>query len=509
MTDRLSVLDTASLFSADAGSPTLVGGMVVLEPPAAGFDYAAMVDLIGSRLALVPRFRQRVQTVPGRLARPVWVDDAGFDLSYHVRRSALPPPGSRAQLDDLIGRLISRPLDPHRPLWEIYVVEGLSGGRVALVNKTHPVLVDQLGAVDLAAAILDTARTPRPVADQPWIPTPPPSAVDLVVDAVVDLAAQPTAAVDMARFAAADARAAAARLAGVAADAVRLASRVVTPVPRSVLTRTRSGQRRFATVRTDLDDFKAIRRAHGVSVNDVVLAVVTGAVRTYLLSRNEPVVPSTVLRATVPVSVRESTARPGVAATPSGRVGVSGPTGTAATGATVRSALVDLPVAEPNAVIRLHQVAWAMGAQLSGGQRVGADTLVELGRFAPPTLHALGARVARELSRRLSNVLITNVPGPQVPLYAGGLPVTAMFPVAPLVNGQTLAVSCTSYHGGVYFGLTADRDAIPDLADIGEALTESLVELLVAGQDANDGPESGTAAAQPAPVAPSDPQETR
>jgi WS/DGAT/MGAT family acyltransferase len=238
-------------------------------------------------------------------------------------------------------------------------------------------------------------------------------------------------------------------------------------------------------VRTDLEDFKAIRRAHEVSVNDVVLAVITGAVRTYLLSRNEPVVPSTVLRATVPVSVREAAGRPaGAPSTGRTGVGVSGPVGAA--GATVRSALVDLPVAEPNPVIRLHQVAWSMGAQVSGGQRVGADTLVELGRFAPPTLHALGARVARELSRRLSNVLITNVPGPQVPLYAGGLPVTAMYPVAPLVNGQTLAVSCTSYHGGVYFGLTADRDAIPDLADIGEALTESLSELLVAGRDTGD-----------------------
>ena len=206
----------------------------------------------------------------------------------------------------------------------------------------------------------------------------------------------------------------------------------------------------------DLADFKLIRQTHGGSVNDVILTVITGALRSWLLSRAEAVTAHTVVRAMVPMWVAPA---PGE------------------DNGSVASYLIDLPVSEPNPAMRLHQVSFAMGGHLESGNPIGADALVELGRFAPPTLHALGARVAGQLSRRMYNVLITNVPGPQVPLYAAGFPVDAMYPVAPLGLGQALAVSCTSYNGGVFFGMTADRDALPDVGEFAVQIKEAIEEL--------------------------------
>lgn len=472
MTDRLSATDAAFLYAEDSSTPLHVGGVVILDPAAQesesaarrAFSYTEIVELIESRLSLVPRYRQRVRFVPGRLARPVWVDDERFDITYHVRRSALPKPGTMQQLDELVGRLISRPLDRDRPLWEVYVIEGLQDGRVALVNKTHHAMVDRIGAVDVAAAILDLSRRPRRLPEQPWIPAPAPGSVDLVVDAVADMASRPTEALDVLRLAAVDVQSTLRRVGQVGGAVLEVARRTVRP-PRSVLNVTKSGQRRFATFRADLADFRAIRAVHSGSINDVVLTVITGALRTWLLSRGEAVTTTTTLRALVPMSVRTA---PGEEDAP------------AEVGAPVTSYLVDLPVAEPNPVMRLHQVSFAMGAHLESGRQVGADALVELGRFAPPTLHALGARVAGQLSGRTYNVLITNVPGPQVPLFAGGWPVTGMYPVAPLGQGQALAVGVTSYNGGVFFGFTADRDAIPDVEEFAGHIGEAVEELMPA-----------------------------
>lgn len=456
MTDRLSATDAAFLYAEEGAAPMHVGGVVILEPKE-GFDYSGIVELISSRLALVPRYRQKVRFVPGRLARPVWVDDEDFDLTYHVRRSALPRPGTSVQLDELVGRLISRPLDRSRPLWEMYIVEGLAGGRIAVVNKTHHAMVDRVGAVDVAAAILDIARAPRDLPHQQWIPTPAPSDVDLLVDAVADLTNRPTEILEVARLAALDVRTAVGSVAEAAAGVLEVARRTIRPAPRSVLNVSTGGQRRFATARADLDAFKAARRAHGGTINDGILAVLTGALRSWLLSRGEPVTASTALRAMVPMSVRTS---PGESSS------------------AVASYLLDLPIAEPSPVMRLHQVSFAMAAHAESGMQVGADALVELGRFAPPTLHAMGARVAGQLSRRTYNMLVTNVPGPQVPLFAGGSEVVAMYPVAPLARGQALAVSCTSYNGSVFFGLTADREAMPDVEEFATLIGEAVEELL-------------------------------
>jgi WS/DGAT/MGAT family acyltransferase len=403
-----------------------------------------------------------VLEVPGHLANPVWVDDPDFDLGYHVRRSAVPRPGTEAQLLDLVARVTARPLDRRRPLWEMYLVEGLAGGRSAVITKTHPALVDGLAAIDIGQVILDEspdADAPPVVTGEEWRPRRPPGQVALVWEAWEDYLRRPTAVLDTARTAVGDVRATASRWAGVAGGIVTAAARTaVRPAPMSPLNAPIGRQRRVAVARAALDDVKVIRKANGGTVNDVLLTVVTGALREWLLSRGEPVVGSTSVRALVPVSVRSDEDDDA---------------------SRVSSLLVDLPVGEPNPRVRLARISYAMRALTQSSQSVGADTLSALSGFAPPTLHALGARAASGLSRRLFNLLVTNVPGPQTPRYAGGARMVEVYPVVPLAKGQGLAIGLTSYDGTVYVGLNADRDSISDvdvLADLIEQEVASLVE---------------------------------
>ena len=459
MSDRLSALDVSFLYLEEPTTPMHVGGVAVFQPPAEGFDYDLLVALIEHRINLVPRYRQKIKWVPGHVASPVWVDDADFDVTFHVRRSALPRPGSDAQLRELVGRLMSRRLDRSRPLWEMYLVEGLEGGRIAVITKTHHAMVDGISAVDIGQVILDVTPTPREVPGDLWMPQPEPGAIGLLVDAVADVVRRPTAVLDSVRLGVLDAQATVGRVLGALgglAAAARVAAR---PAPDSPLNVPIGEQRRFGVSRTELDDYKRVRKAHGGTVNDVVLATVAGALRNWLLSRGESVTGRTTIRAMVPVSVRTGSEQ-----------------GTL--GNRVSSYLVDLPVGEPDPVVRLSQVSFAMKAHKDSGQSVGADAIVALSGFAPPTLHALGARVANGISRRLFNVVITNVPGPQFPLYAGGAQMLEMFPVVPLAKGQGLCIGLTSYNGGVFYGLNADRDVMPDVDVVGALIEEALAELV-------------------------------
>ncbi len=459
MTDRLSALDLSFLYLEEPTTPMHVGGLVVLQRPRSGFDYDKLVTLIEDRIALVPRYRQKIKYVPGHLANPVWIDDGDFDVTFHVRRSALPKPGSDTQLRELVGRLMSRRLDRHRPLWEIYLVEGLARGRIALITKTHHAMVDGRSAVDLGQVLLDVTPVPRDTGEDLWMPAPEPGAVDLVAGALSDYIRRPSAVVETVRSSVADVRATAGRVAGTVvglASAARLAAR---PAPTSPLNATIGEQRRFGVARTALDDYKRVRKAHGGTVNDVVLATVTLALRNWLLSRGEPVTPKTSVRAMVPVSVRTETEQGGL-------------------GNRVSSYLVDLPVGEANPVVVLSQVSYSMQAHKESGQSVGADALIALSGFAPPTLHSMGARVASGFSRRLFNVVVTNVPGPQFPLYAGGAKLLEMFPVVPLAKGQAVSIGLTSYNGGVFYGLNADRDAMGDVDVLGALIEESMTALL-------------------------------
>ena len=470
MADRLSSLDTSFLHLEDAATPMHVGSVMVFDAPIGGFDYESLVTLISQRIAHVPRYRQRIKTVPGSLANPVWVDDTNFDMSYHVRRSALPRPGSDEQLEELVARIQPRPLDRSRPMWEVYLVEGLAEDRFAIITKTHHSLVDGISAVDIGNVLVDGNPTASEGVLTTWRARPEPSGLELVVSALSEAARTPSQVVETVQHGVSDVTRAVGKVASVAGDVISTLARVsARPAPESPLNATVGRARRYVMIGTDLEDYRKVRSRLGtgsfaeeVTVNDVILATIAGAFRSWLLTRGESVYPGTTIRAMVPVSVHAGDDAP--------------------TGAQVTACFVDLPVGEPGPSMRLHQIAFSMRQQMEGGSRraVSADTLSGLGGFAPPTMHALGARLGGMVSRRLYNVVITNVPGPQTPLYAAGARMVSTYPVTPLGREQALSIGLTSYDGGVYYGLYADRDAMPDADVLGRGVVDALHELLEA-----------------------------
>jgi WS/DGAT/MGAT family acyltransferase len=459
VTDRLSHLDVSFLHLETPSMPMHVGGVAIFAAPPEGFDYNTLVDLIFERIPLVPRYRQKVRWVPAGLGNPVWVDDGEFDISYHVRRAALPRPGTEEQLKEFVARVQSRPLDRSRPLWEIYLIEGLDQGRLAIMTKTHHAMVDGIGAIDMGQVILDPSPERRPAPRDDWTPSPEPSDAELVGGVLGDWLRKPSALAESVRAEASSAQALATRAAGVAAGLLSYAVTTARKAPETPLNVRIGSQRRFAVARTELDDYKRVRKVHGGTVNDVVLATVAGALRSWLQMRGENVRTGMTLRAMVPVSVR-------------------GRAGEGQLGNRVSTFFVDLPVGEANPVVRLSQVKHSMGELKESGQSVGAEALIGLGGFAPPTLVALGARAVTAFSKRLFNVIVTNVPGPQIPLYAAGARMLEVYPYVPLVTGHAVTIGLTSYNGGVFFGINADRDAIPDVELLATGVEESLAELL-------------------------------
>ncbi|HET6817408.1 MAG TPA: wax ester/triacylglycerol synthase family O-acyltransferase [Mycobacteriales bacterium] len=463
MSERLSPVDVSFLYLESPTTAMHVGEVGIFRLPdgvTAGDLYAALRRLVSERIALLPRYRQKVRFVPGHIANPVWVDDEAFDIGYHVRRSALPRPGTIDQLRELVGRVQSRHLDRSRPLWELYFVEGLEDGRCAILTKSHHAMVDGVDVLDIGSLILDPSPEPRPTAADGWTPQREPSTVSLLVDAVADTIRRPSEVFDTVRAGVADARALTQKAFGATAGVLAAARSSLRPAPASPLNAVVGGQRRFGMAATDLDDYKRVRAAHGGTVNDVVLATVTGALRIWLLTRGESVRPSTTVRAMVPLSVRDD----------------AGAT-TGSLGSRVTSYFIDLPVGEPSPLVRLHQVSYAMKAHKESGRAVGANTMVALSGFAPPTIHSAAARLASGLTSRLFNVVVTNVPGPQYPLFAAGAQMLETYPVVPLGRGQAVSIGLTSYDGGVYFGLNGDRDAMPDVDVLAQCLEESLSEL--------------------------------
>ena len=470
MVDRLSPADAALLELEDADTPQHAGMVAICHDPDGRVDQATLIGLVRARLAQVPRYRQVVREVPGRLADPVWVDDAAFDLTYHVRRSALPRPGSDEALRELVARIMSRPLDRSRPLWEMYLVEGLEGDRFAILSKTHQALVDGVTTVDLGQLVLsrssDVVTDVEPAGETDrWRAAAAPSSAALVVGAIVDAARQPTQVVEHARRSIGDVRDVASKVLGAAGALASTARTALRPVPGSPLNVRTGAQRLFATVDTSLEDYRKVRTSLGGSVNDVVLATIAGALRTWLQSRGEAVRTGSTIRAVVPVSVHDP-----------------GGDETAPVGSEVSSYLVDLPVGEPSAAMRLHQVGYATQAHKDSGRAVAADVLVRLRGFSPPTLHAVGARVATTLTRRASHLVITNVPGPQEPLYVAGARLLTTYPVLPVARGQAVSIGLTSYDGGVHYGLNADRSAMPDVETLATCITEALAELVAASR---------------------------
>jgi diacylglycerol O-acyltransferase len=429
-------------------TPMHVATVEVFEPPDDGFDYQRLVALVGDRLAFVPRYRQRLMSVPGGLVPPVWVDDEDFDLTYHVRQSAVPRPGSMEQVQELVARIITRPLDRSRPLWEMYLIEGLDDGRFAILSKSHQTLVDGISTVDLGQVVLDVDTVSRERIPDDWAPRREPSTAALLRDAVEEGIRNPFRVLGAAR---------AATETLARANPFLVSRRAV---PDSPLSGALSQQRRFLAVRTSLEDYRQVRRFHGGTVNDVVLATVTGALRAWLMTRAESVHSSRQLRAMVPMGVIDKDLEP------------------TSLGSQVVGHLLNLPIGEPSPVVRLHQVSYALKAHRETGRAVSALRLIGVGGFAPATFHALGSRVAATTVQRGFSLVVTNVPGPQFPLYASGARMLESYPVQPLLPGHTLAIGVTSYDGGVHYGITADRDAVPDIDVIGQCLTEAIGELV-------------------------------
>jgi diacylglycerol O-acyltransferase len=454
----------AFLADESASAPMHNATLEIFEPSSRGFDYEKLLGLIADRIAFVPRYRQRIRSVPGRLANPVWLDDDDFDLTYHVRRSALPRPGSMEQLRELVARIMSRRLDRNRPLWEVYLVEGLEGGRFAILSKSHQILVDGISTVDLGQVLLDVDPRPREVVHDHWRPEREPSPPALVAEALSEQVRNPARLAETVRGnvdglwrVAGSVGRAAVTTAGV------LSSRRWTPD--TPIHAQLSEQRRFVSVRTDLQDYRTIRRVHGGTVNDVIMATIAGAMRAWLMTRAEAVHGTRSLRAMVPMSVIDNELEP------------------TSLGSQVTGHLVNLPIGESSPVVRLHQVSYAFKAHKDTGMAVAADRLADVAGFAPTTFHALGSRVAASQVRRGFDLVVTNVPGPQFPLYAAGAQMLESYPVQPLLPGHAMAIGVTSYDGGVYFGINADRDALPDIDVLGQCLEEALAELVDSASD--------------------------
>ncbi len=473
--ERVSSAESSFFYLESRATPQHVGLLAVFRLPAGGLDYDRVIRLLDERISLAPRYRQKMRSVPGHIANPVWVDDPGFDITYHVRRSALPRPGGDAELLEFCARIQSRLLDRSRPLWEMYLVEGLPGDRVAIITKTHHSMVDGRGAVDLTEVLLDDSPDPRRVIEELWMPEPEPSGAALLTAALIGMARRPGAAIDAIRLGVNDVRSTAGRLNGILTGTVSAASALRRRAPSSPLTATVGQQRRIAVARTRLDDYRAVRRAHFTSVNDVVLATVAGALRAWLLQRGEIVTPMTSIRALVPVSVNDIDSARAV----DGESSAS----------RIAGLLVDLPVGEPDPVRRLSLTAQSMSAHRRSGRAVAADALVALSGFAPPTLHALSARAAHGLARRMFNLVVTNVPGPQQPRYAAGARMTEMFPILPLGPGQAMSIGLISYDGGVFYGINGDRDAVPDVSVLAGLIEDSIAELVASSPPPDtDGP---------------------
>jgi diacylglycerol O-acyltransferase / wax synthase len=472
MPQRLTPLEVSLLALDTAHTPSHVGAVHIFDARPDGFEYERLIALIHERLAFVPRYRQRVRGIPARLAAPVWVDDENFDLTFHVRRSALPRPGSLVQLQEFVGRVLARRLDRSRPLWEIYLVEGLEDDRFALLVKSHLCLVDGIDTVEIGQVLLDSTARSHAIpgtgaSEDSWHPVPEPSSLELFAGALWESAQDPAMAIENVRGALTNALGVAVAVGeavgGVVGALGELAADAlggVRPASDSPLTGLVSEQRRFATIVASLNDLKAVRQEHHHTINDVVLAMIAGGLRSWLLTRGESIIPGSSLTAVVPMSVTEDDGEP------------------TSLGSQVAPHLQRLPIGESNALMRLHQVAYDTQAHKDSGRAVAARSLADIAGFAPATLHALGVRTSTEVVRRQYDLLITNVPGPQVGLYAAGAQLVASYPFVPLSAGHVLAIGVTSYDGEIFVGLTSDRDAISDLDVLAQCLLDSLDELL-------------------------------
>jgi WS/DGAT/MGAT family acyltransferase len=454
---RLGPQDASFLYLETPSVHQHVSGVTILDPstaPGGKLTYEDVTRVIASRLHLVPRFRQRVVFPPFAVGRPVWVDDQSFDIAFHMRKAGLPKPGSRKDLAEYVQRVTSRPLDRTKPLWEAYVIEGLEDGLMATLTKVHHAMVDGMSAIDLATVMFDFTPEPQILTPPEWRPESPPTPGDLFRDGLRETITHPL--VSFAETARA-AMATPARIAEEIRETVGGIAGVLERgiAPASPFNRQVGPNRRFAMVEAPVATFKAVKRELGGTVNDVILATVAGAIYRLFQTRKEPTRGRT-LRAMVPVSVRTKSEQ-------------------MALGNRVSSIFVDLPIGPMGPRKRLQLITAETKDLKESNQAVGAEFLMNIGTWAPPTLHALAARLA--VRSRLINLVVSNVPGPQIPLYIAGAKVLASYPTMPLAETMGLSIAVTSLAGTMAFGITADWDSLPDIDLLAAAMEESLQEL--------------------------------
>ena len=456
--DRLTGLDASFLALEDSGAHMHVGSCLLFEGPAPPYD--DFVEQLESRLHLVPRYRQRLAFPPLAQARPVWIDDPHFNPGYHVRHTALPEPASLEQLRNLTGRVLAQRLDRTKPLWELWLVDKVEGDRFAVISKTHHCLVDGVSGVDIATVLFDAEPDPAPPpeAPPPWFPRPEPSSAALVADALAERASAPLELARVAGEVIARPEHAFEQLGRALGGLGAMLSAGLQGAPVSPYNVPIGPHRRFAWVDSDLAHFKAIKSALGGTVNDVVLAAVTGALRTHMLANGHDV-DDLELKAMVPMSVRLEAER-------------------GALGNRVTAMYAPLPVGAAEPLERFRIVHEAMAGLKESGQAVGAELITQLAGFAPPTVLAQAARLGS--LQRVFNLTVTNVPGPQFPLYMLGKRLERIYPQVPLAGNTALGIAIMSYDGTISFGLLADFDAIPDLDDLAAALRDAIAELAAA-----------------------------
>jgi WS/DGAT/MGAT family acyltransferase len=484
--DRLSALDHSFLFLERPHTPMHVGTVALHEIGAlrnreGGVDIDLVRRGIAGVLHRIPRYRQRLAWVPIE-GTPVWVDDEGFNLDYHVRHTSLPRPGGTAQLRQLAARVMAQRLDRARPLWEMWVVEGLEQDRFALVSKVHHCMIDGVSGVDLMNVLMSPSPDAEIHEPVPFVPRPAPSASELLRDEVLRRARLPFEAVrdtrKLIREAEDSRREIAVRLRAVR-EMLGGALQRTAPTP---LNERVSPHRRLDWLVMPLDELRAVRRALGGSLNDVVLTIVTGAVRRFLEHRHFPI-EGLDFRVMAPVSVRAETER--------GRLGNR-----------VSAWIVPLPLAEPDPALRLHTLAACTEELKQRRQAVAAQVLTQAAEWTPATLLALGARNA---TRQLPfHMVVTNVPGPQLPLYLLGSRMIESYPVVPLLDGLGLGIALFSYDGKLCWGFDADYDLVPDLDPFVAFVSEAADELKQVAQRARPNPKRSARRSMPtnAPLGP-------
>jgi len=472
--ESMSPMDASFLHIEGANNPMHIGGVSILEGPAPPFERVA--EMVEGKLDAGPRYRQKVRLVPFGLGRPVWVEDPFFNLAYHLRHTALPAPGSLDVLRRTAARIFAQHLDRSKPLWEIWMIEGLSENRWVLLSKVHHCMVDGVSATDLMTVMFDD--TPGPSGSREWQPEPEPGDAELVLRTLARQAADPYEQLRIVRAALRRPRNSLAQARDLARG-VRSSLGLLRPLGRSSLTGPVGPHRVWSTGYVHLGDVKSVRQALGGTVNDVVLTIVSGGLRELLESRGEPVA-GRGIRALVPVSVR----------TP-GERGVYNNQ--------VSAMVAELPVGIEDPLERLRAVRAQMDGLKQSKQAVAGEVLTSLSGFAPPMLLALGGRLAARSPSLGVQTGVTNVPGPQQPLQTLGRRLLESFPFVPVIGNVRISIAIFSYNGGLYFGITGDYDSSSDIDVLTRGVERAMAQLLGLVPDPH--PATPTPTPTPAPSA--------